>query len=61
MQLEDLLEVVVGADDRAADVEAAEHGLEDRHLHVVVGRQADADEPAAAGERAERLLERLRA
>ena len=42
-------------------LEAAEDGLEDRDADLVVGRQADADELAAAGERAERLLERDRA
>jgi hypothetical protein len=51
---------VVGADDGALDGEPAEHGLEDRHDQVVVGRQADADEGSAAGERGDRLLERLR-
>ena len=61
VQLEDLFEVVAGADDRAVDVEAAEDGLEDRQLDVVVGGQADEDELAAACERAVGLLERLRA
>src|SRR4051794_22550054 len=32
VEVEDLLEVVVRADDGAPDAEAAEHRLEDRHL-----------------------------
>ena len=60
MQVEDLLEVVVGADDRAADGQPAEHGLEDRDAQPVLRRQPDAHERAAARERAKCLLERDR-
>jgi hypothetical protein len=59
VQPEDVLEVVVRADDRAAD-DAVQDGLEDRQLDVVVGREADEDQRAAARERAVGLLERLR-
>jgi hypothetical protein len=47
VQLEDLLEVVPRADDPAADIEPAEHGLEDRQLPVVLGGQSDAYEASA--------------
>jgi hypothetical protein len=50
VKLEDLLEVVVGAHDRALDRQAAEDGLEDRQAHLVLGGQADADQRAAASE-----------
>src|SRR4051794_7173013 len=59
VQLEDLFQVMARADDRAVDVEAAEHGLEDGQLEVVLGGEADAHEAAAAGERTEGLLEGL--
>jgi hypothetical protein len=54
VQREGLFEVVVGADDRALDRQAAENGLEDRHGHPVLGGQADAAELAAEGQSAER-------
>jgi len=40
----------MGADDRALDRDAVEHGLEDRQLDVIVGRQPDEDQCAAARE-----------
>jgi hypothetical protein len=38
VEREDLFEVVAGADDRAAQVEPSEDGLEDRDLQVSSGR-----------------------
>ena len=37
-----------GADDRADDRDAVEHRLEDRQLHIVLGRECHEDERAAA-------------
>ena len=56
----DLGEVLAGADDGPADRDAVQHRLEDRQLDEVVRRQRDEDQRAAAAQRVERLLERLR-
>ena len=60
MQLEDLAQVGSGADDRADDRDPVEDGLEDRQRDLVVRRQGDEDERAAAAQGAVRLLERRR-
>src|SRR3989338_5417125 len=53
-----LHQVEPGADDRAADGDAVEHGVEDRQRKIA-GRQAIEGHRAAAPDHAERLLEGL--
>jgi hypothetical protein len=60
VELEHFAQLRPGADDRADDRDAVEHGLEDRQRHLVVRRQGDEHERAAATQRGERLLERAR-
>src|SRR5580693_5865887 len=60
VQLEDLLEVTVGANDRALHGQPAEDGLEDRQAHLVLRGQPNAHQCPTPRERPQRLLERRR-
>src|SRR5512132_1073805 len=60
VQRENLAQVGAGAYDRADNVDAVEHRLEDRQLDLVIGRQRNEDQRAAAAQRAVGLLERAR-
>ena len=59
VQLEDLLQVHPGADDRTEYLRPVQHGLEDGKLDVVVSGEPDEYQGAAPPKGAVRLLERL--
>src|SRR5450631_4409582 len=60
VELEDLIEILPRADDRANHGDALEDRLENREAHGVVSGKSDEHKSAVATQRAERLLERLR-